>query len=115
MFDNLYYPDDRDRAIFGESYDPPEKFTHGGWHQVVGIPKEYPDSDGQAVAIDECRMPTRFFRLRMLPGVNSIGVPYRTDITLSTGSGDDMGRILFELGKQIAAGMIGFDIAEPES
>lgn len=105
MLDALYKPDVRDRSIFGANYTPPEKFAHGEWVTVARFEKE-PGGDGQPVEIDECRMPARFFRLRALDSTNSVGDP-KPGFSLSTGSGDEMGRLMARLATEIAAGMVG--------
>ena len=51
-------------------------------------------------------MPARFYRLRALADVNSVGEP-RPAFTLSTGSGDEMGRLMLALARAIANGMVG--------
>lgn len=102
IMESMYLPDDRDRAVFGERYSPPERFTHGEWHMVARYEKV--GGDGQAVEVDECRMPASFFRIRVLPGVNSIGEP-TSGYTLSTGSG--MERLAHEIASAACEGMIG--------
>lgn len=104
IFDPFYQPDERDRNIFGERYCPPDKFEYGKWHTVARFEKEW--GDGQAAEIDECRMPARFFRLRVLQGPNSIG-EVKPAFALSTGSGDEMGRLMVTLAKAVSAGMVG--------
>lgn len=101
----LYGTGPADRAIFGSDYRPPVSFDDHGWHTVVRLEKS--DSDGQPVEIDESRMPARFYRLRALESIDSGGevVP---GFTLSTGSGHEVGQLIYALGKAIAAGMIGF-------
>lgn len=107
IFPKWYLPDERDYAIFGGHYTPPEKFSHGGWHMVARLEKTPPEGDGQDVEIDESRYPARFFRLRVLPGVNSIGAA-KSALTLTTESGDKMGRLVLQIGQAFAEGMLGF-------
>jgi hypothetical protein len=104
MFRDCYLPDDRDREIFGARYNPPKEFVHGEWYSVARFPKT--SEDGHEVEIDECRWPSRFFRLRALPTFNSIQES-KPGFTLSTGSGDDMGRLLVQVAEAIANGMLG--------
>ena len=108
-FDCLYDPDDRDRDIFGDAYLPPVRFEHGEWHLVARYRPE--SEDGQAVEVDELRMPARFYRLRALPCANSVGTPVR-GWTLSTGSGDAMGSLLAWVARSVAQGMLSWRDAE---
>lgn len=111
MFDFLYETDERDREIFGDAYCPPEKFEHGQWHTVARYEKDDEGGDGQPVEIDECRMPARFFRLRALPSTNSVNEPV-APFCLSSGSGDEVGRLFVQLAKAITRAMVGLGNAE---
>jgi hypothetical protein len=112
ILSSLYDRDERDRAIFGDCYAPSvDHYPHGTWHVVARIQKS--GTDGQSVEIDECRMPARFFRLRALADVNSVGKQVPA-FALSTGSGDGMGRLMVALGRAIAEGMVGLAREEDE-
>ena len=112
LFANLYEPDVRDRAIFGDAYCGPTEdvFPHGTWVTVARFEKDPQDGDGQPVEVDEMRMPARFFRLRVLGASNSVG-ERKAGFTLTTGSGDDVAKLIVALAKQVAQGMVGL---EPE-
>ena len=105
ILDELYEPDDRDRSIFGEQYVATTAFKHGAWTTVA----RFAPCGGQPVEIDECRLPARFFRLRVLPDPNTVWTA-RTPFTLSTGSGDDMGRLMLTLARAVACGMVSLDL-----
>lgn len=105
FWNSMYAPDARDREIFGDLYDPPVQFEHGKWHRVLRIEKDPIDGDGQTVEIDECRMPARFFRLRALADVNSVGDP-NPAFVFATGSGDDMDHLVVQMARAIAGGML---------
>jgi hypothetical protein len=108
VVDQLYYPDMRDRVLFGDAYVPPARFHHGQWYLVARFEKDEPHSDGQPVRIDEMRLPARAFRLRALASRNSVGEVLPA-WSLSTGTGDDMGRLCVEIAKAASEGMIAVD------
>ena len=83
--------------------------AHSAWHTVTRLEKR--GGDGQPVEIDECRMPARFFRLRALASVNSVGEPIEA-FTLVTGSGDKLGRLMLRLAKEIVDGCVGIEREE---
>lgn len=107
MLDFLYLPDDRDRELFGDAYSPPERFEHGNHYPVATYRKEE-GGDGQDAVICECRLPARFFRLEVLPDKDSLGND-RPGFALSTGSGDEAGRLMVAIAKAAAEGMVGME------
>jgi hypothetical protein len=104
----LYEPDPRDRALFGKRYIKVGKFSHGDWQTVARFEKDREDGDGQAVEIDECRLPARFFRLRVLAAKDSMGKP-QPGFVLTTGSGDEVGALMVKLAEAVAGGMVGLE------
>lgn len=102
IFDSLYYPDERDRVVFGDRYCPPEKFSHGDWHKVA-VYEKGEGGDGQTVEIDESRLPARFFRIRGLPSQNSIGEPV-PGFEVTTGS--SMEKLAHEIALAASEGML---------
>lgn len=110
FLDWMYEPDQRDRDIFGEIYNPPHKFRHGKWEEIARL-EQPEDSDGNPVTIYECRYPARFFKLVVHPSQNSIGEPSQ-GYEITTGSGNEMGALAVQLARQIADGMIGFHHTE---
>lgn len=110
MFDQLYEGlDRRDQAILGDiPYRGPDKFIHGEWHQIAIL--EPVSSDGYRVAIEECRLPARFFRIVALPTPDSMNRA-RPGFILSTGSGDEMGKWATMTAKHIANGMVSLEAA----
>lgn len=113
LFADLYLPDDRDRIIFGELYTPPDQFVQWQEYRVAHLPK-LEGGDGQPVDIYETRAPARFFRLHALPSTDSLDQP-KPSFHISTGSGDEMGRLLVEVARQITRGMLAihFDKEDP--
>lgn len=110
IFESLYCGNDnRDKEIFGallaQWYCPPDRFEHGEWHKVASIPKRK-GSDGQPSVIYESRLPARFYKVEVLDSKNSIGEPTK-GFTLSTGSGDDMGKLCVQIALAARDGMIG--------
>lgn len=115
--DFLYKADKRDQAIFGEIlkyYNPPEVFPHGPWALVASLPKNPPDGDGHACEIYECRVPARFFRLVVLPGKNSMG-EISPGWAMSTGSGDEAGKLIVQIAKAVTEGMLGLEFGKETS
>lgn len=104
-FASMYEADDRDQAIFGDAYIGPKEFDYGDWHLVAKYPKEE-GGDGQDVEVYESRMPARFFKVVAKASPNSIG-KMAEGFSLSTGSGDEMGKWAVETAKKISDGMIG--------
>lgn len=104
LFPEMYKPDARDAALFGEHYTPPERFGHGDWHKVAEYPKTA--EDGQPCEIYESRLPARFFKLVVLASPNSIN-DAQPGFALSTGSGDEVGELMVQLAKAVAGGMVG--------
>jgi hypothetical protein len=100
--ERFYQPQARDGSIFGRDYTPPSQFTHAAWHVVVMLPKT--STDGLDIEIEECRMPARFFRLRARQTDETPAV------TIHTGSGDEIGALLYRIAQQMAAGMLGVDV-----
>lgn len=107
----LYAGDDRRGAdIFApitEWHRPPAQFEHGVEHLVADIPK-VEGSDGHPCRIYETRMPARFFKLEVLDSENSVGQPMK-GFCLSTGSGDDVGRLIVQIALAVRDGMIGLE------
>lgn len=109
MFDFLYNADARDTAILDDlKYVGPETFAPWDWYTVALVPKDPHDGDGQDCEIQECRAPARFFRLIVKNSPNSVG-EIRKGWIMSTGSGDECGRLIVALAKAVSRGMIGFD------
>lgn len=100
--------DDGDRLVFGDHYvAPPDgKYDHADWTVVALYVKR--GSDGQRVEIDTARCPAAFYRLRALPGKNSVGDP-RQPFALSTGSGTEMAELMHKLALAISEGMVGLN------
>jgi len=86
-----------------EEYAPEvETFQSGEWVKVGHFE---PKLGGRPVDIYENRMPAQFFKVVAHPWTNSVGEP-SPGFTLSTGSGDKMGRLMFRLARGIAEGMV---------
>lgn len=85
-----------------------QPFVHGEWKRVAHVPKAPVAGDGQPVDIYECRMPARFYKMVVLEADNSIGKRNPGGV-ISSGSGEDMGRLFYRLALKFAEGMAGFD------
>jgi hypothetical protein len=103
MIDSWYTPDHRDRDVFGDDYNPPQVFVHGESHLIATLDPS-PNSDGQQVLIYECRLPARFFTIKVMPGLNSIGEP-NEGVCIGTGSGD--GTLAYQIAQGFQTGMLG--------
>lgn len=93
-----------DGVAFGDKYRAPPRIEYGVETVVAYYPKA--SGDGQPVEILECRMPARFYRLRALPSTNSGGDPI-PGFELSTGSGDEVAKLVATLAQAITEGMLG--------
>lgn len=107
VMDSLY--ETRESDVLCPEYDAPEKFERRGEHVVVRIPKDDADGDGQPCEIVERRAPARFYTLRVLEDVNSVG-DTQPAWEMTTGSGSEMGRLLVSLARAVAEGMIGIKV-----
>ena len=99
LFPCLYIP----RNNIDNDYNPPEMFEHAvktkvGFYQGNG--------DGQSVTVYEERWPASFFVLEVEAGRDSVG-DIQPGYTVNFGTG--MGKLAFELARQIAKGMVGFE------
>jgi hypothetical protein len=115
LFPSLYNQDDRDRAIFGEHYTPEgETFEHGVPMKVAEFPAS--SEDGQRCVIFETRCPARFFELYVDGSPERkfqyFTVQARPAVIISTGSGDEVGKLLVQVAKAIANGMMGVKLPE---
>lgn len=97
-------PDDDPYGLDG-AYHPPAWFQPWTWALVAELPK-VPDSDGYDVQIYEMRCPPNFYRLVALPTKDSMGQE-RAGFAMSTGSGEAMARLIGQIAKAIARGMLG--------
>lgn len=96
------------RALDKAWFVPCGRFTHGEWQKIFDIPKGEYSGDGSPCAIFECRMPARFFKLEVYDSKNSIGEP-SAGFSLSTGSGDDMGKLISQIAIAVRRGMLGWE------
>lgn len=109
MIESLYKPYDNEISAFGSHWCGPEAYE--SWKEALVA--EYvsgDDDDGQSVNVYCAAAPARFYRLEVLPGVNSVG-KQQAGYEVATGSG--CYRLSAELAKAISEGMIGFSPKEP--
>lgn len=117
-FEYLYLPDERDRRIFGERYKPEtDRFEHGRDVIVCRLPAT--SADGQSVVVTEARLPARFFtaHVRASPDrqFEHVGrVKGKPAVVISTGSGDEAGRLLFQIAVAVSEGMLGIRLEGDE-
>lgn len=109
MFEGFYKPDARDREIFGDIYNPPAEFVHGQYHQIAEL--SCGDGDGQNVTIYESRLPARFFKVEAHARPD-YAYANKPAFALTTGSGEEMGRLTLSIAKAIAEGMLGIELPE---
>lgn len=107
VLESFYHGNDkRSKAIFrGIDYRPPEVFEHGKDYDVATLQKT--NGDGQTCVITESRYPARFFGIRVEAGTNSVGKE-QPAYEVSSGSGDDVGKLIVQMAKAISEGMLGF-------
>lgn len=103
MFDGLYKT--REEDILGARYNPPDPFPQGQGVLVMNIPKSPPNGDGHDCAIYETRLPTRFYTLVVSPSKDGLGGKL-PGWSLSTGSGEEMGKLIVEIAYQVSRGML---------
>jgi hypothetical protein len=102
IFDILYANEHPIESL-GKAYKHPRGgFEHGKDFLVATLPGE---GDGQSVEVYECRLPARFFTLKVLAGPNSVGEP-QIGYEVGTGSGD--GELAGHIAMAIANGMLAF-------
>jgi hypothetical protein len=108
FLDCLYLSTDDRNPLkgLGEYHKPPARFEHGRDALVAKVPKVN-GGDGQPVEVYECRMPARFYKIKVLPSKNSVGEK-KEGYEITTGSGDQMGELTASLAISITEGMIGF-------
>jgi hypothetical protein len=108
LFPELY----RRRPLDEPEYTLPGEFTPWQWCTVAHFDKEPSDGDGQPATVQECRGPARFWRVIACEDRNSLDTR-KPEFTLSTGSGDAMGHLVFAIARAISEGMLCLD--EPEA
>jgi len=97
---SCYNARDCDRALFGANWCGPARFEH----MVDTLIARYEaKGDGQPVEVYCEACPARFYTVKALPGVNSVGEPVKP-WTATTGSG--MAELAAALAKAASEGMI---------
>lgn len=107
IFGSLYLPSEEDAEGFKGAYKPPKGFKHGKWHRVATYRKENPRGSGEDAFVLECRMPARFFKVKVAPRCGKV-------YYLQTGSGEEMAKLAASLAKAISQGMLSLEIKEDE-
>lgn len=102
MFDFLYKTDDIKSKI-GKNFVGPDMLPHCK-ETLIAVYKKEKGSDGQDVELYCSAAPAQFFRIKALPGKNSIK-DKQNGFEITTGSG--MLDWSIETSKMIAGGMIG--------
>jgi hypothetical protein len=103
----------RESDSLGAEYQSPKNVTREQWREWVKVASFKGDGDGQDCELYELRMPARFYKLIVLPGLNSIG-ELQPGYEVITGSGLQMGILLMWIAREVARGMIGFRLADKE-
>jgi hypothetical protein len=103
-FASMYETRAEDREMFGDHYVGKPTQEYGEYVTVARYEKI--EGDGQPVEIDEVRLPARFYRIRVLDSLNSIGEP-KHGFILTTGSGYEMGKFAAQLAVHASMGMLG--------
>lgn len=99
MFHQLHSHLYQDREPLFEGYKPEKSFEHAGEVVVARVPAM--DSESISSVLFETKMPARFFRAELqLPDTQD------EVLVLSTGSGDDIGRLLHELCQGLSNGTL---------
>lgn len=102
FLDWMYETDDSDRAL-DPAYNAPRKMPYGEWIEVAEFKGK---GDGQDCKVFESRMPARFYKVTAYDTPNSVG-KVNVGFSLSTGSGTEMGKLIFAIARAISEGMLG--------
>lgn len=103
VFDELYFPYDSEKNVFGNKWCGPKKYSHGQDILIAEYPKA--SEDGQPVNVYCNAMPARFYTLKVKESNNSIGEP-RASFEVSTGSSQV--ELAASIAEAISEGMLGF-------
>ncbi len=105
--DFLFEAQDRDRTPFGDKWAGPSAFEP--WEEtLVATFDTRAGGDGQTVQVFCTATPARFYKLKVLPGENSVGTPQGA-YEINTGSGQ--AELAVKVAEAISKGMLGFEPA----
>ena len=104
FLDELNVPYDEELTAFNRQWCGPDKYET---HKETLVARYEAQGDGQPVEIYCTAMPARFYTLKALAGKDSVGEPI-APFEFGTGSGIEMARLVAQMGKAIAAGMLGW-------
>jgi hypothetical protein len=105
MFDFLYEPYEKEKAVFGEHWCGPNKYDP--WKPAIIAVYTKPDgSDGQTVTVYCVATPARFYELEVSEGKDSIG-ERQNGYKITTGSG--LAEVAALIAKEISTGMLEFE------
>lgn len=112
MFDTLLTPYDSELLAFGSNWRGPRQYE---LHReaLVAVYRSADDDDGQTVEVYCTAMPARFYTIRALAGLNSVG-DAKEPWEFRTGS--SQAQLAADIAKAASEGMLGFHpLAAPDS
>ncbi len=105
IFEGAYRVEPDDREPFGDSWLGPGKYEHFKEH-LIAVYKSDENDDGQRVEVYAQAAPARFWRIKVLADVNTVGEPSEP-WELSTGSGGrELATWVHQTAQTIAEGML---------
>lgn len=104
LFPSLYKTES-DAKLFGKRWIGPERLDSYEPTLAAKFPKV--GGDGHDVEVYVQAAPARFYTVKALPGKNSVDEP-QAGFEVTTGSGEDIGRLAIKIAEAISEGMIGF-------
>ena len=108
MFDDLYIPYPEEKEVFGDKWCGPAKYPKRDSVLIAKYPKTPEDGDGQPVEVyGSAAGPARFYTAKVLPWANSAG-EMKDGFEVSTGSGNEMAKLIKRIAIAISEGMIDF-------
>lgn len=99
----LYRVNELERMPFGDRWNGPAVFTP--WEETLIAFYGHPNPDGQSVEVYCTAAPARFYTLKVLAGVNSVGNPLVAYI-VTTGSGQ--ADLAAQIAQAVHYGLLGF-------
>lgn len=106
MFEKMYVSNENDKQPFGTHWCLSDNtpLEHGK-NTLIAVYKKNPkDGDGQHVEVYCIAVPSRFYTIKVLDGINSIN---KSKMSYSLSTGSSMEQLTADLAKAISEGMIG--------
>ena len=102
LFDFMYKPYGTEKAAFGDAWCGPHRYQHG----VPSLVAKYDagrGGDGQSVEVYGIALPARFYTIKVLGGVNSVG---ETLPPWELGTGSSEAELAASIALAVSTGML---------